>query len=87
MDQTSVNRMKLDVDKENSANSKKVQEIVERMFQMNPRGLAVDPGHEGHHLPEPDVRDIPDVDLEDGETEIGLRQESSKDFLNRMESK
>jgi hypothetical protein len=87
MDQTSVNRMKLDVDKENSANSKKVQEIVERMFQMNPRGLAVDPGHESHHLPEPDVRDIPDVDLEDGETEIGLRQESSKDFLNRMESK
>lgn len=87
MDQTSVNRMKLDVDKEQAANGKAVQEIVERMFNVNPRGLAVAPGEEVDRLPEPNPQDIPDVDLEDGETEIGLRQESSKDFLERMENK
>lgn len=87
MDQTSVNRMKLDVDKDAAASGKAVQEIVERMFSINPRGLAVAPGYEVDRLPLPDTRDIPDIDMEDGETEIGLRQESSKDFLERMETK
>lgn len=85
MDQTSVNRMKLDVDKENAANGKTVQDIVERLFNTNPRGLAAAPGYEVDRFPEPNVSDIPEVDIEDGETEIGVRQESAKDFLSRME--
>lgn len=46
MDQTSVNRLKLDVDRENTASGKAVQELVERLAQINPRGLSVTPGEE-----------------------------------------
>lgn len=87
MDQTSVNRLKLDVDKENAANGRLAQDLVEKLFNHNPRGLAVSPGHETDHIPAPKDDEIPDVELEEGETEIGLRQETSQDFLKRMESK
>lgn len=87
MDQTSVNRLKLDVDKENAANGRLAQDLVEKLFNHNPRGLAVNPGHETDRIPAPKDDEIPDVELEEGETEIGLRQETSQDFLKRMESK
>lgn len=87
MDQTSVNRLKLDVDKENAANGRLAQDLVEKLFNHNPRGLAVDPGHEVDHNPAPKEDDLPAVELEEGETEIGMRQETSKEFLERMESK
>ena len=87
MDQTSVNRMKLDVDKENSANARQAQEIVDRLFGVNPYGLRARPGEERTELPAPPDDELPEVDIDEGEKEIGLQSETSKDFLERMESK
>jgi hypothetical protein len=87
MDQTSVNRLKLDVDRENTASGKAVQELVERLAQINPRGLSVTPGEEVDRIPTPALGEIPETNVGDGETDIGVRQETSKEFLERMESK
>jgi len=85
MDQTSVNRLRLDVDKENNAGNRAAQEIVNRLYQANPYGLRARPGEERDDIPEPDVGEIPEIEFSEGEKEVGLITETASDFLKRME--
>lgn len=87
MDQTSVNRLRLDVDKENNNNNRAAQEIVNRLYQVNPYGLQAQPGHERAEIPEPNPDEIPQIEFDEGEKEIGLITETSSEFLKRMEEK
>ena len=56
------------------------------MMNQNPYGLGSRPGEEdASHNPEPDITDLPIIDINDGETSIGLVTETAKDFLERVE--
>lgn len=85
MDQTSVNRLRLDVDKENNAGNRAAQEIVNRLYQANPYGLRARPGEERDDVPEPRLDDLPELEFTEGEKEVGLITETASDFLKRME--
>lgn len=85
MDQTSVNRLRLDVDKENNAGNRAAQEIVNRLYQANPYGLRARPGEERDTIPEPSLDELPDIEFTEGEKEVGLITETASDFLKRME--
>lgn len=85
MDQTSVNRLRLDVDKENNAGNRAAQEIVNRLYQVNPYGLRARPGEERDDIPEPEVGEIPEIEFSEGEKEVGLITETASDFLKRMD--
>lgn len=85
MDQTSVNRLRLDVDKQSAENSRAAQEIIGQLYQVNPYGLRARPGEERDTVPEPDVSDLPELEFDDGEKHIGLVTESSADFMKRMD--
>ena len=87
MDQTSVNRLRLDVDKESNESSRAAQEIVKRLYEINPYGLRVRPGNEVERVPEPNVEDLPEIEFDEGEKAIGLVTETSAEFLQRMEEK
>ena len=86
MDTTSVQRLKLDVDQQAVDNDRQAQEIVRRLSQNKPRGLAVeDPSHYRHDTPKPDESALPETESVDGETYIGLEQEDAKSFLKKMD--
>lgn len=85
MDQTSVNRLRLDVDKQSADNNRAAQEIINQLYRVNPYGLEARPGEERDSIPEPNVTDLPAVEFDAGEKHIGLVTESSTDFMKRME--
>jgi hypothetical protein len=86
MDQTSVNRLRLDVENKSADNNRAAQEIISQLYQVNPYGLRARPGEERDSYPEPEVKDLPDMEFDEGEKHIGLVTESSNDFIKRMES-
>lgn len=85
MDQTSVNRLRLDVDQENNESNRAAQEIVRRLYDVNPYGLRAKPGEERDELPIPPDSEIPEIEFDEGEKAIGLVTETADEFLKRME--
>lgn len=86
MDQTAINRKRLDVDNANLENDAMIIDIVSKMQELNPRG---------RRLRDEDVRErtvIVDTTALDGhqfseeEKRLGLPKETSKEFLERMDA-
>jgi len=85
MDQTSVNRLKLDVERDGVENDRAAQDIVERLYRVNPHGLRAQPGDEAPRRIEFDESQIPSKSFDDDEKHIGLVKETSEEFLERMD--
>lgn len=86
MDQTSVNRLRLDVDKQSAENNRAAQDIISQLYRVNPYGLRARPGEERDSAPTPNVSDLPEIEFDSGEKHIGLVTESSIDFIKRMDN-
>ncbi len=84
MDQTAIQRTKLDIDREQLQNDKRVQEIVDRFREMVPQGLrSQEPARE--NPPEFDSSIIDQEEVPDYETEEGLSNETIETFYSRIE--
>lgn len=86
MDQTSVNRLRLDVDKQSAENNRAAQDIISQLYRVNPYGLRARPGEERDSVPTPNVQDLPDIEFDAGEKHIGLVTETSIEFIKRMDN-
>lgn len=84
MDGTTVNRLRLDVDRDVANNTREAQEIIKRLYQVNPQGLQEKPV-EGRRVDVPDA-DIPKLDFSDDEKHVGLITENSVEFMARMKT-
>lgn len=86
MDKQQLDRKRLDVDEQNGANNKIVQEIVMQMALKNPKGMAKEPSDD---IPVPDLDDaeLPEVEFSEEELTPGLIRENSKEFVERMKEK
>lgn len=85
MDGTSINRLRLDVDKDVAANAREAQEIIKRLYDVKPHGLREHPV-EGHVVNVPDA-EIPALDFTSDEKHIGVIAETSVEFMARMKDK
>lgn len=84
MDGTTVNRLRLDVDRDVANNTREAQEIIKRLYQVNPQGLREQPV-EGRRVDVPDA-DIPKLNFSDDEKHVGLITENSVEFMARMKT-
>jgi hypothetical protein len=85
MDQTSISRIKADIDSQAMESDRKIQEIVEKLHQTMPTGLrSAEPTD---HTPQVDPEELPSFDQENGELSVGIEQETSEEFISRMEGK
>lgn len=83
MDQTSINRIKADIDSQALESNRKIQEIVDRLHDTMPTGLRA--GQATDHHPQVSAEELPAFDQQDGELSLGVEQETSDQFLGRME--
>lgn len=84
MDQTSVNRSKLDIDREALSNDRQAQMIVEKIYQSGGNVLESSKPVE-RSSPEPQEGELPEYSGVENETKSGLVNEDSKGFLSRMD--
>lgn len=83
MDHTSVQRSKLDIDRESLTNDRQAQEIVKQIYQSGGRSLlrSEEPVHRGSLEPD----ELPEYEPVRGETQIGVVEEDTQSFFNRMD--
>lgn len=84
-DQTAVNQMRHDLDKENATNGRVVQDIVDRVAGQLAYGMRAAPGHEQPRKIEVDDSALEGHEIGEGEVHVGVEQETASEFLNRMD--
>lgn len=85
MDRTSVDRLKVDVDNARLQNDREVQEMVRRIHEQVPKGLASGTTIDHRPDPEPNLEELPEPDFVEGEMDVGVNTENAKAFLSRMD--
>lgn len=81
MDQTSVNRSKLDIDREIMSNDKRAQELVDRIYRNNPNVLE----QGGGNGTPAGIEKLPSYEHDEGEKQQGVVDENYQSFLKRMD--
>mgnify|MGYP007057168716 CR=1 FL=1 len=87
MDQTAINRKRLNVDAANSENDSMVADIVRKMYELNPRGRRVTESEVVERIITVNSSALDQYSFTDDEKKIGLPKETAKDFLERMDDK
>lgn len=83
MDSTAATNKRLLMERDDSDASREVLEIVRRMHERNRHGMGADhPVRDD--IPEPDISDMPPIEYDVGQLEVGLVIDSSKEFTARM---
>lgn len=85
MDRVALGRMKIQTDKEGNANGRLAQEIVDRLFKLNPHGLASDTPVRTD-IPVPDIDELPQVEFAPDMLVCGLVSDTADEFVKRYEN-
>lgn len=85
MDSTAIAEVKNDIEREGVENDRAAQEIVRKLSEIRPFGLAVseNEGVERNVIPD-DISKIESITVKESELKIGLNMETSAEFLRRM---
>lgn len=86
MDRTALDSQKIDVERQGVENDRAAQDIVNRLATVRPNGLRISPEDAVDYVPEVDVSDLPEVEFDSRQKHIGLVKETSKEFLERVDS-
>lgn len=82
MDQTSIGRLRVDVEESQLQNTKEVQDIIAKISGVNPSGLRI---IDGSFIRSVEPIDLPEVEVSEGEMTVGLNSEDAKTFIARMD--